>query len=259
VLVFTRTKHGANKVAEHLGRSQINAEAIHGNKAQTARQRALANFRSGRARVLVATDIAARGIDIDGITHVVNFDLPNVPESYVHRIGRTARAGASGTALSFCAPDERSYLRDIERLTRRSLRVIPDHPFAKAAASNTTAPKAAAPGTPPPAAEGQREAGHRKGEHRKGEHRNGAGRGRRRRRNGAQNGHHQNGHRHEHQGHRHGEDRPERPQNEHRRGELRRGEHHGHEHRHAQGHHDAQGHRSDRAGLDKLLGQRHGR
>ena len=277
-LVFTRTKHGANKVAEHLGRSQINAEAIHGNKAQTARQRALANFRSGRSRVLVATDIAARGIDIDGITHVVNFDLPNVPESYVHRIGRTARAGASGIALSFCTPDERSYLRDIERLTRRSLRVIADHPFAKAAASNTTAsraaaPKAAAPGTPPPAAEGQRQADHRKGEHRKGEHRNGAGRGRRRRRSGAQNGHHQNGHqqnghRHEHQGHRHGEDRPERPQNERRRGEHRRGEHHVGEHHgqeqrhvrgHNQGHRDTQGDRGDRAGLDKLLGQRHGR
>jgi ATP-dependent RNA helicase RhlE len=262
VLVFTRTKHGANKVAEHLGRSQIHAEAIHGNKAQTARQRALANFRSGRSRVLVATDIAARGIDIDGITHVVNFDLPNVPESYVHRIGRTARAGASGTALSFCAPDERSYLRDIERLTRRSLRVIPDHPFAKAGAANATAPKVTSP-----SAEGQREAGHRKGEHRKGEHRNGEhrnGAGRRRRRGAQrqdghhQNGHQQNGHRHEHQGQRHGEDRPERPQNEHRRGEHRRGEHHAGEH-HGRGHRHAQGHRDDRAGLDKLLGQSHGR
>src|SRR5206468_9117020 len=109
---------------------QINAEAIHGNKTQGARQRALANFRTGRSRVLVATDIAARGIDIDGITHVINFEIPNMPESYVHRIGRTARAGADGIALSFCGPDERQYLRDIEKLTRRSLKVVDDHPFA---------------------------------------------------------------------------------------------------------------------------------
>jgi ATP-dependent RNA helicase RhlE len=132
-LVFTRTKHGANRVAEQLERSRINAEAIHGDKAQNARQRALANFRSGRTRVLVATDIAARGIDIDGITHVINYELPNMPESYVHRIGRTARAGASGVALSFCGPDERAYLRDIERLTRRPLTVVADHPYAMAA------------------------------------------------------------------------------------------------------------------------------
>ena len=121
VLVFTRTKHGANKVAEHLERSQINADAIHGNKTQGARQRALENFRSGRSRVLVATDIAARGIDIDGITHVVNFDLPNIPESYVHRIGRTARAGADGIAISFVDADENAYLKDIERLIRQTL------------------------------------------------------------------------------------------------------------------------------------------
>jgi ATP-dependent RNA helicase RhlE len=132
-LVFTRTKHGANRVAEQLERSRINAEAIHGDKAQNARQRALANFRSGRTRVLVATDIAARGIDIDGITHVINYELPNMPESYVHRIGRTARAGASGVALSFCGPDERAYLRDIERLTRRPLTVVADHPYAMTA------------------------------------------------------------------------------------------------------------------------------
>jgi ATP-dependent RNA helicase RhlE len=130
VLVFTRTKHGANKVAEQLGRSNIHAEAIHGNKSQGARQRALESFRSGRVRVLVATDIAARGIDIDGITHVINFDLPEVPESYVHRIGRTARAGAAGIALSFCDAEERALLRDIERLTKRPLSVVPDHPFA---------------------------------------------------------------------------------------------------------------------------------
>jgi ATP-dependent RNA helicase RhlE len=131
-LVFTRTKHGANKVAEHLERSQINAEAIHGDKTQGARQRALLNFKTGRSRVLVATDIAARGIDIDGITHVINFDVPNMPESYVHRIGRTARAGATGIALSFCASEERAFLRDIERLTKRPLTVVADHPFVSA-------------------------------------------------------------------------------------------------------------------------------
>ncbi|MEA2782641.1 MAG: ATP-dependent helicase RhlE [Rhodospirillaceae bacterium] len=132
-LVFTRTKHGANRVTEQLERSQIKAEAIHGDKAQNARQRALANFRSGRTRVLVATDIAARGIDVDGITHVINYELPNMPESYVHRIGRTARAGASGIALSFCGPDEHAFLRDIEKLTNRPLTVVEDHPYAVAA------------------------------------------------------------------------------------------------------------------------------
>ena len=131
-LVFTRTKHGANRVAEHLDRNDIRAEAIHGNKSQSARQRALESFRAGRVRVLVATDIAARGIDIDGITHVINYELPNVPESYVHRIGRTARAGASGVALAFCDAGERALLRDIERLTKRPLSVVADHPFAAA-------------------------------------------------------------------------------------------------------------------------------
>jgi ATP-dependent RNA helicase RhlE len=128
VIVFTRTKHGANRVAEQLAHGGVVADAIHSNKSQTARQRALEGFRNGRARVLVATDIAARGIDIDGVTHVINFEVPNVPESYVHRIGRTARAGASGTALSFCAPDERGYLRDIERLTGRPCAVV-EHRF----------------------------------------------------------------------------------------------------------------------------------
>ncbi len=127
VLVFTRTKHGANKLVKHLMRSRIPAEAIHGNKTQTARTQALDKFRSGRVRVLVATDIAARGIDVDGITHVINFDMPNEPESYVHRIGRTARAGASGTALSFCDPQERPYLRSIERLIRQPLPVSREH------------------------------------------------------------------------------------------------------------------------------------
>ena len=128
-LIFTRTKHGANRVAEQLDRGGIRAEAFHSNKSQSARQRALANFRDGRVRVLVATDIAARGIDIDGITHVINYEMPNVPESYVHRIGRTARAGAQGIAIAFCDPSERPFLRDIEKLTRQPLTVIEGHRF----------------------------------------------------------------------------------------------------------------------------------
>ncbi len=128
VLVFARTKHRANRVSERLGKSGVAAEAIHGNKSQGARQRALERFRAGDARVLVATDIAARGIDVDGVTHVINFELPNEPESYVHRIGRTARAGAGGIAFSFCDPAERGYLRDIERLIRRRLTVIGEEP-----------------------------------------------------------------------------------------------------------------------------------
>ena len=121
VLVFTRTKHGANKVAEQLAKAGIAAGAIHGNKSQGARQKALADFRAGRLRALVATDIAARGIDIDGISHVINFELPDQPESYVHRIGRTARAGASGIAISFCDAAERPLLRDIEKTIRLTL------------------------------------------------------------------------------------------------------------------------------------------
>ena len=128
-LVFTRTKHGANKVAKKLAQSHVNAEAIHGNKSQNARQRALESFRKGQTRVLVATDIAARGIDVEGITHVINFDLPNIPESYVHRIGRTARAGADGMAISFCDQEERAYLRDIERLIRQQVPVVHGHPW----------------------------------------------------------------------------------------------------------------------------------
>jgi ATP-dependent RNA helicase RhlE len=117
-LVFTRTKHGANRLVNQLGNYNVRAEAIHGNKSQSARERALHNFRNGHTRVLVATDVASRGIDIDGITHVINYDLPNEPESYVHRIGRTARAGASGTAISFCSHEERPFLSDIERLIK---------------------------------------------------------------------------------------------------------------------------------------------
>jgi ATP-dependent RNA helicase RhlE len=126
VIVFTRTKHRANRVADKLGKSGVAVEAIHGNKSQGARQRALKQFRDGNARVLVATDIAARGIDVDGVTHVINFELPNEPESYVHRIGRTARAGASGQAIAFCDPAERGYLRDIEHLIQCRLTVIGD-------------------------------------------------------------------------------------------------------------------------------------
>jgi ATP-dependent RNA helicase RhlE len=147
VIVFTRTKHRANRVSDALARHGIGAEAIHGNKSQGARQRALAAFRSGQARVLVATDIAARGIDVDGISHVVNYELPNEPEAYVHRIGRTARAGASGSAISFCDPDERGYLRDIERLTGTSLAVVGSAP-AEAARSPKAGPAGQSRGGP---------------------------------------------------------------------------------------------------------------
>jgi ATP-dependent RNA helicase RhlE len=129
VLVFTRTKHTANRVAEQLTRAGFSAEAIHGNKSQGARQRALEGFRAGHVRVLVATDIAARGIDVDGITHVVNYELPNVPDTYVHRIGRTARAGAAGAAISLCDGEERAYLRDIERTIGRKVPVLDAQAF----------------------------------------------------------------------------------------------------------------------------------
>jgi ATP-dependent RNA helicase RhlE len=125
-LVFTRTKHGANRVVEYLEKRRIVAAAIHGNKSQGARTRALDGFKRGDVRVLVATDLAARGIDVDGISHVINFDLPNVPETYVHRIGRTARAGLSGVALSFCDEEERDFLVDIERLMGRHLDRVSD-------------------------------------------------------------------------------------------------------------------------------------
>ena len=130
VIVFTRTKHHANRVSQHLERAGISNDALHGNKSQNARQRALERFRSGHARVLVATDIAARGIDVDGVTHVINFELPNEPESYVHRIGRTGRAGNTGIAVAFCDASERGFLRDIEKLTRRPLTVVGARPAA---------------------------------------------------------------------------------------------------------------------------------
>jgi ATP-dependent RNA helicase RhlE len=132
VLVFSRTKHRANRVAQQLVKRGISADAIHGNKSQSARQRALKSFRAGGVRVLVATDIAARGIDVDAVSHVINYELPNEPESYVHRIGRTARAGADGVAFSFCDPAEHEHLRDIERLIGSRLAVIGDEPAAPA-------------------------------------------------------------------------------------------------------------------------------
>ena len=124
VLVFTRTKHGADRVVRHLEGVGIDATAIHGNKSQPQRERALAGFRAGRTRVLVATDIASRGIDVESVSHVINFELPNVPEDYVHRIGRTARAGAAGAAISLCSDEERPYLRDIEKLIRQPVRPL---------------------------------------------------------------------------------------------------------------------------------------
>ena len=128
-LVFTRTKHGADKVAKELNRANVKTDAIHGNKSQNARQKALSNFKNGQIRVLVATDIAARGIDVELLSHVINFELPNIPETYVHRIGRTGRAGASGVALSFCDQEEKMYLRDIHKLIAQSIPVMGDHPY----------------------------------------------------------------------------------------------------------------------------------
>ena len=137
VLVFTRTKHGADRVVRDLTRGNVPAQAIHGNKSQNARQRALANFKNHSVRVLVATDIAARGLDIDELTHVINFDLPEIPESYIHRIGRTGRAGHSGTAISFCDFDEKKLLRQIEKLTAKTVPLVSDHPFPMLITSET--------------------------------------------------------------------------------------------------------------------------
>jgi len=137
VLVFSRTKHGADRLARNLARDGLVADAIHGNKSQGARQRALESFRTGESRILVATDIAARGIDVKGIALVVNYDLPNEPEAYVHRIGRTARAGAEGIAISLCDDTERGFLRDIQRLIRQEIPVLADHPFHLTAPAQT--------------------------------------------------------------------------------------------------------------------------
>lgn len=131
-LVFARTKHGADKVVKVLSKAKIIAEAIHGNKSQNARQRALSNFKEGKTKVLVATDIAARGIDISDLALVINYDLPNVPETYVHRIGRTGRASASGISISFCNIEERPYLKDIEKLIKQKIPVVSTHPYADA-------------------------------------------------------------------------------------------------------------------------------
>jgi ATP-dependent RNA helicase RhlE len=128
-LVFTRTKFGADKVVKVLKKKDITAEAIHGNKAQNARQRALSNFKSQTTRVLVATDIAARGIDVDDLEYVINYEIPNIPETYVHRIGRTGRAGANGTAISFCDAEEKAYIWDIEKLIAKQISVVEDHAY----------------------------------------------------------------------------------------------------------------------------------
>lgn len=128
-LIFSRTKHGANKIVKQLAKADIKADAIHGNKSQNARQKALGDFKDGELKVLIATDIAARGIDVEELSLVINYDLPNVPETYVHRIGRTGRASASGIALSFCDAEERPYLRDIQKLINQQVPVITDHPF----------------------------------------------------------------------------------------------------------------------------------
>lgn len=128
-LVFTRTKHGADRVVKDIAKVGIKAEAIHGNKSQNARQRALTNFKSQHTRVLVATDIAARGIDVDDLSTVINYELPNIPETYVHRIGRTGRAGATGQSLSFCDAEEKEFLRDIQKLIGKPIPVVTDHPY----------------------------------------------------------------------------------------------------------------------------------
>ncbi|HEX3029983.1 MAG TPA: helicase-related protein, partial [Clostridia bacterium] len=128
-LVFSRTKYGADKIVKDLAKAGIKAQAIHGNKSQGVRQLALNNFKAKKTRVLVATDIAARGIDVEELSHVINFDLPNIPETYVHRIGRTGRAGAGGVALSFCDEDEKPYLKDIQKLIAKTIPVVEDHPY----------------------------------------------------------------------------------------------------------------------------------
>jgi ATP-dependent RNA helicase RhlE len=140
-LVFTRTKYGADKVAKVLKRKNITAEAIHGDKAQNARQKALTGFKAQTTRVLVATDIAARGIDVDDLEFVINYEIPNISETYVHRIGRTGRAGANGTAISFCDAGEMEYLRDIEKLITKKIQVVKDHPYPLVDLEPVKAPK----------------------------------------------------------------------------------------------------------------------
>jgi ATP-dependent RNA helicase RhlE len=169
VLVFTRTKHGADKVVKDLNRVGITAEAIHGNKSQNARQRALANFKNRTTRVLIATDIAARGIDIDELTHVINYELPNVPETYVHRIGRTGRAGADGIAFSFCEEEEIEYLKDIHKLIGKTIPVNEAHPYPMSPAF--VAKKMEPTAKAAPAQRHQQSGGHRDGKRRWGRNR----------------------------------------------------------------------------------------
>lgn len=154
-LVFSRTKHGANKIVKKLDQAGIKAAAIHGNKSQTARQKALGAFKEGKLRVLVATDIAARGIDVEELALVVNFDLPNVPETYVHRIGRTGRASASGIALSFCDKEERPYLKDIEKLIKQRVPLMPEHQFVDDEPEQKKAPDKKPSNNPNPVKRGQ--------------------------------------------------------------------------------------------------------
>jgi ATP-dependent RNA helicase RhlE len=178
-LVFVRTKHGADRLVKHLQNVGIRTEAIHGNKSQNARQRALLNFRNGKTALLVASDVAARGIDVDGISHVVNFDLTHEPETYVHRIGRTARAGASGVAISFCDGEERSNLRAIEKLIRKTIPVRTDHPTYSAQAATHGGPSGRAPDSedrPPQRAAYPRP--HQGGSHQGGSHKAAAHKGR---------------------------------------------------------------------------------
>jgi superfamily II DNA/RNA helicase len=181
-IVFTRTKHGADRVVKSLARDGIQAGAIHGNKSQNQRERVLGDFRNGRVRVLIATDIAARGIDVDGISHVFNFDLPNVPETYVHRIGRTARAGAEGVAISFCDHEEAAYLRDIEKLIQ----------FKVPASDRRKDPNA----RPASASQQHRRGGHNRNHQGKGRHEN--------RHENRHGGGHRHGHNTERHGHGHG-------------------------------------------------------
>ncbi|HMN67865.1 MAG TPA: DEAD/DEAH box helicase [Bdellovibrionales bacterium] len=176
VLVFVGMKHLANRVVDVLLRNRISAAAIHGNKSQGARQRALKDFSDDRIRVLVATDIASRGIDIDGISHVINYDLPNIPENYVHRIGRTARAGSEGDAISFCTAEEKSYLSAIEKATRQEVEVVTEHPYHSESAANA---RIMGVGKAKAMIEGSREGGRRGGRRRSG----GRGRGPRKARN----------------------------------------------------------------------------
>jgi ATP-dependent RNA helicase RhlE len=225
-IVFTRTKHGANRLAEQLEKDGFVTAAIHGNKSQGARQQALNAFKNGQVKVLVATDIAARGIDVDDISHIVNYELPMEPEAYVHRIGRTARAGASGIALSFCDGEERGLLRDIERIIRVKLPVVEDHPFV-GAVEDAAARAAAGEGLP---------VRHRGGN--RGQHQGRPGQGARKSANaGGGNRNHANGHANGHGGGRTqgagasdsrnggGENRQaQNRQGDHRNGEQRQGE-----------------------------------